>query len=244
MRLMRHAGKIAFSVALIGAVCVVLMLFGARLGLWEPITGFGFYRTYLNPLGMIVAAVGLLALLLHLARKERGGVLLGGVALLVGLACLAPMIGGMLNPQQRAAPIHDISTDTANPPLFEALDETRAGARNTLDYGGPDLAAAQASAYPDIAPLDTALAPDAAYDRALAVARDMGWEIAALDPARRRFEATARTPVFHFADDVVVVVTEKGAGSRVDMRGVSRVGRSDQGVNAARIRDFQQRFGG
>ena len=70
----------------------------------------------------------------------------------------------------------------------------------------------------------------------------MGWEIVAADPDRLRFEATARTSVFYFADDVVVVVTPQEDGSRVDMRGVSRVGRSDQGVNAARIRDFQRRF--
>ena len=123
------------------------------------------------------------------------------------------------------------------------LDETRDGASNTLDYGGPELAEMQAKAYPDIAPLVTDLDADAAYQRALTVARDMGWEIVAEDADRRRFEATARTSVFYFADDVVVVVTPQDNGSRVDMRGVSRVGRSDQGVNAARIRDFQQQFG-
>lgn len=152
------------------------------------------------------------------------------------------MIAGTLSPPQRAAPIHDISTNTVNPPAFEVLDDTRAGASNTLDYGGPELAEAQAAAYPDIAPLETKLPADAAYQRALVVAQDMGWEIVASDTDRRRFEATARTSVFYFADDVVVVVTPQADGSRVDMRGVSRVGRSDQGVNAARIRDFQQRF--
>jgi uncharacterized protein (DUF1499 family) len=37
-------------------------------------------------------------------------------------------------------------------------------------------------------------------------------------------------------------VTAQDSGSRVDMRSVSRIGRSDQGVNAARIRTFQQQF--
>ncbi len=242
MKLMRHSGKFALVIAALGVLGVALMLFGARLGLWEPITGFGFYRTYLNPLGAVIATVGLLALVIHLVRKEKGGVLAGAIATLVGLACLAPLIASTLNPPLRAAPIHDISTDTVNPPAFEVLDDTRAGASNTLEYGGPELAEAQAKAYPDIAPLETDLAPGAAFERALAVARDMGWEIVAADTDRRRFEATARTSVFYFADDVVLVVTPQGDGSRVDMRGVSRVGRSDQGVNAARIRDFQQRF--
>ena len=128
------------------------------------------------------------------------------------------------------------------PTPFQVLDDTRAGASNTLGYAGPELAAAQPAAYPDIAPLATDLPADAAYLRALKIAEDMGWEIVAKDPERLCFEATARTPVFYFADDVVVVVTSREGGSRVDMRSVSRVGRSDQGVNAARIRAFQQQF--
>ena len=87
-----------------------------------------------------------------------------------------------LNPAPPAAPNHDISTDTANPPSFQVLDDTRAGASNTLGYAGPELAAAQAAAYPDIAPLATDLPADAAYLRALKIAEDMGWDIVASDP--------------------------------------------------------------
>ncbi|SOH95334.1 Protein of unknown function [Monaibacterium marinum] len=240
---MKHFGKIALLVAVLGALAVALIVSGARLGLWQPITGFGLYRSYFNPLAMIVAAVGVIALVIHSLRKERNGVLLAGVATLVGLVLLAPMAQSKLNPTPRAAPIHDISTDTTNPPVFLVLDETREGASNTLEYGGPELTEAQAAAYPDIAPLETDMSADAAYARALTVARDMGWDIVAEDAEALRFEAVARTSVFYFADDVVVVVTAQDEGSRVDMRGVSRVGRSDQGVNAARIRDFQQQFG-
>ncbi len=240
---MKHAGKIALLAVGIGAVGVGLMLLGARAGLWEPITGFGLYRSYFNPLAMVVTAVGLFAVIVHAIRKERSGIISGGIAVLFGVICLIPLMSGTLKPQKRAAPIHDISTDTTNPPLFETLDDTRAGARNTLVYEGPKLAAAQAAAYPDIAPLNTALSVDAAYQRALTTAQDMGWEIVSSDQDRTRFEATARTSVFYFADDVVIVVSTKGEGSRVDMRSVSRVGRSDQGVNASRIRAFQQQFG-
>lgn len=112
-----------------------------------------------------------------------------------------------------------------------------------LNMAGPTPPRRKKAAYPDIAPLQTDLSSDAAYQRALAVAQEMGWEIVAADADRRRFEATARTAVFYFADDVVLVVTPQEDGSRVDMRSVSRVGGSDQGVNAARIRAFQQRFG-
>jgi uncharacterized protein (DUF1499 family) len=41
-----------------------------------------------------------------------------------------------------------------------------------------------------------------------------------------------------FVDDIVIRVTADGSGSRVDMRSLSRQGRSDFGVNAARIRAY------
>jgi len=235
---MKQSGKIALLIAVIGAVIAALIVFGARLGLWEPITGFGFYRNYFNPLAMIIAGAGLLAMVIHLVRKEKSQAIFGGVAAVVGVALLIPMISSTLNPKPRAAPIHNISTDTAFPPAFEVL----AGARNSLEYGGPEQAAAQAAAYSDIAPLGTDLPAKEAYERALIVAQEMGWDIIASDAERLRFEATARTSVFYFVDDVVVVVTPQDEGSRVDMRSVSRVGRSDQGVNAARIREFQEHF--
>ena len=101
---MRHTGKVALLVAIVGAACVTLMLFGARLGLWEPITGFGLYRSYLNPLGAVVLGAGVLALIVHLIRREFRGAVAGGVAALVGLACLFPLIFGMLNPARGADP--------------------------------------------------------------------------------------------------------------------------------------------
>lgn len=168
---------------------------------------------------------------------------MGGGRNRVGVACLVPLILSTINPPVRGAPINEITTDTANPPAFLVLDDTREGARTSLVYDGAKVAETQAAAYPVVAALETDLAADAAYGRALDVAQEMGWDVVASDAANRRFEATARTSVFYFADDVVVVVAEQDGGSRVDMRSVSRIGRSDQRVNAARIRDFQQKFG-
>jgi uncharacterized protein (DUF1499 family) len=75
------------------------------------------------------------------------------------------------------------------------------------------------------------------------VARDLGWEIVATAPAEGRLEATARTRWFGFRDDVVVRVRPDGSGSRVDVRSVSRVGRSDLGTNARRIERFLAALG-
>jgi len=138
----------------------------------------------------------------------------------------------------RVPAIHDITTDTIQPPPFLAVLPLRAGALNPVDYGGPDVAAKQQQAYPDIAPLLLGVPPGRAFDRALAAAKAKGWDIVASDPAGGRIEATDTTFWFGFKDDVVVRVTPLPTGSRVDIRSLSRVGGGDLGANAARIRAF------
>lgn len=219
----------------------LVILFGARFGLWHPIQGFALYRSSFTPIAYVTAAA---ALMFHLVRKESKAIALSGIAIAIAAALLGPIVLTALDPPVRAAPIHDISTDTQNPPVFLVLDDTRSGAQNSLQYAGIETATLQAQAYPDIVPLLTDLSGPAAYRRALEIAADMGWALVAQQDDGLRFEATARTPVFFFADDVVVVVTPMPNGSRIDIRSVSRVGRSDQGVNAARIRSFVAAFNG
>ena len=77
-----------------------------------------------------------------------------------------------------------------------------------------------------------------AYDRALALVQEKGWDIVTADKSSGRIEATVTTRFFGFKDDVVVRITPSGSGARVDLRSVSRVGRSDVGTNARRIEDF------
>ena len=65
--------------------------------------------------------------------------------------------------------------------------------------------------------------------------------MARVDPQAGTLEATAETLFFRFKDDVVVRVRPdpaRAGGSIVDMRSISRVGGSDIGVNAKRIRAF------
>src|SRR6266496_6138656 len=76
------------------------------------------------------------------------------------------------------------------------------------------------------------------FVRVQAAARRMGWLIVAAAPAEGRLEASDTTRWFGFTDDIVVRVTAAPTGSRIDVRSASRVGRSDLGVNAKRIRAF------
>src|SRR5207245_2074399 len=110
-------------------------------------------------------------------------------------------------------------------------------------YGGPAVAAQQHRAYPDLRPVTLPEPPPRAFERALAVARAQGWEIVESSPAEGRIEATDTTRWFGFKDDVVVRVRPEGAGSRVDVRSLSRVGRSDVGKNAARLRAYLRALG-
>jgi uncharacterized protein (DUF1499 family) len=168
-------------------------------------------------------------------RGRWNGLLIGAFA----LGAAAAFVPWKLQHDARAVPpIHDITTDTEHPPPLVALLARRAGAPNSADYGGRKIAEAQRKAYPDIAPLMLALPPQVAFTRALDVARELGWDVAAADAASGRIEATATTLWFGFQDDVVIRVSPAAAGSRVDVRSVSRVGRSDLGTNAARVRAF------
>jgi uncharacterized protein (DUF1499 family) len=85
---------------------------------------------------------------------------------------------------------------------------------------------------------------DQAFEKALELARQMGWEIVAADAATGRIEATDTTRWFGFKDDVVIRIENSADGSRMDIRSKSRVGRSDVGANAARIREFTRAFAG
>jgi hypothetical protein len=141
----------------------------------------------------------------------------------------------------RLPSINDITTDTANPPRFEAGARLRPPDR--VDYPGAAVAALQRKSYPDLGPLDLDVPVKVAYDAALALVTKRKWAITdarAPGPSRRdaAIEAVARTPIMGFRDDIVIRFTSMGQGTRIDMRSASRVGDHDFGANAARIRSL------
>jgi uncharacterized protein (DUF1499 family) len=205
-----------------------------RTGLFSLTTAFGALRwaAYGG-----VAALLLAVLAVIVGARRRSGMTAPVIAVVMGLLALA-MPYSWLRQASRVPRIHDITTDTSSPPPFVAVVPLRAGARNPVAYGGAEIAAQQRQGYADIQPLSLAVPPSQAFDRALATARTMGWELVASDPASGRIEATDTTFWFGFKDDIVVRVAAAPAGSRVDVRSLSRVGLSDVGTNAARIRKY------
>jgi uncharacterized protein (DUF1499 family)/uncharacterized membrane protein YgdD (TMEM256/DUF423 family) len=211
------------------------------------------YRVEVLPLGIALqsvrwagtiavggAAVALLAVLLTAGagarsrwRRRARWALVLNIAVAAG-----PLY--MLYLLQTQPQLHDISTDGVNPPAFEAVVPLRRGASNPIDYD-PATAAQQRQGYPDIAPLELALTPAVAFDNAERAARAMGWQIVQTAPDKLRLEAIDTSLLFGFKDDVVVRVTPKGSGSVVDVRSLSRVGGSDFGANARRVRAYLKR---
>jgi uncharacterized protein (DUF1499 family) len=186
-----------------------------------------------------LAAAGLAAWGIGLALSVRAwrGAAGSALALLIALAATTPLL--IMVRMAAAVPlIHDITTDTENPPLWVALRSARTASENGAAYGGAPVAGLQKRGYHDLAPLMLALPPERAFARVEATARSLGWRIVAAVPADGRLEATDTTRWFGFTDDIVVRVRAAPAGSRIDVRSASRVGRSDLGVNARRIRAF------
>src|SRR6266480_1897134 len=214
------------TLAVIVAVAAALLLLasgaGVRLGLWTYGTGFALLR-YAAYIGIAAAVLALVALFLPQGRARWIAALLAAL----GVGAATAYLPYSVQQRARSAPrINDITTDTEKPP----------------HYGGPQVAEQQRKAYPDIQPAVLASGPEAAFARALAAAQAMGWDIVDAQPKEGRIEATATTFWFGFKDDVVVRITPLPAGSRIDVRSKSRVGRGDTGTNAQRVRAYLKRL--
>jgi uncharacterized protein (DUF1499 family) len=222
--------SIALSLAVAGFLLPLAGAVGTRIAMWRYVAGFG-----LLALGVIAALAAVVLGVIGGWMSGRWG--LAGAAIASGLIAavipLSAMIAGFAAPA-----IHDISTDTDDPPRFEAVLPERGADASPAEYDGPATAAEQRRAYPDIKPIMMSTPPPATLERVIAVARDLDWTIMGQDPSRGTLEATDTTFWFGFTDDIVIRVRRSGSGSRVDIRSKSRVGKGDLGANADRIRAF------
>jgi uncharacterized protein (DUF1499 family) len=229
-----------FLIALIAGLGLLLAGLGSRLQWWEFRSGLTLLRWAAYG-GLVAAVLSLLGAILARPGGSRRGFPLALAGLAIGLVVVG-IPWQWWQTALRVPPIHDITTDTETPPAFVAILPLRAGAPNPAEYGGPEVAAQQRAAYPELGPLVLPAPPSQAFASALAAAHEMGWEMVASEPAEGRIEATATTLWFGFLDDVVVRITPAGSGSRIDVRSVSRVGRGDVGTNAKRITEYLGRI--
>jgi uncharacterized protein (DUF1499 family) len=241
------SGKIVFMLGLGSIVLGLVAALGSGWGLWDFRFGF--------QLLMAAFAMAVMAPLVGFAvawwtkRKGRAtkrplrwaGMALGGAFSLWMLS--------FVYTAQSVPAIHDISTDLADPPQFRML-AVRADNLDQIpgegDAGMKGMnpqqrwAALHAKAYGDVRSVRIAMPVADTIAKAERLAKVRNWEIAVSDPVEGRLEATDTSRFFRFKDDVVLRIrpTEDRTGSIIDMRSISRVGVSDLGVNAKRVRSF------
>jgi hypothetical protein len=238
-RLGNRLVAVGLLVALASAAAMVFSGIGYRLDLYHFRVGF----TILRWAFWFALAGALLSL--------AGLVITGGrprttlVAALVGTAVgvVAAYIPWSWKQTADALPyIHDISTDTANPPEFVAAARLRKPGDHPITYDGREVADLQQKAYPDLGSLTTKAPAEKVFEAAKAAIASMGMKLEDADPAQGRIEATQTSLLYGFTDDMVVRIVTGADGTKVDVRSKSRVGRSDLGQNAKRIRTFQQKL--
>ncbi|MEO5659410.1 MAG: DUF1499 domain-containing protein [Polaromonas sp.] len=233
------AAWVVVALAIACALAELLAGPGYRLGLLDLGAAIQTIRWAASG-AAVVFFVALFSIVLARRRRIKRAVVIFLAAAIVSFLTSAPPT--LLWFRVQSLPhIHDISTDVENPPRYAAVLPLRKGASNATEYTATG-AAQQRLGYPDIAPVVLEMSAPRAFERAERVARSMRWDIVAVEPGELRIEATATTFLFGFKDDIVIRVQPMGSGSRVDMRSLSRVGGSDFGVNAGRIRAFMHKL--
>ncbi len=190
-------------------------------------------------IAIVLGVVGLLTIWSFGLDGARRAIL--GIALSLPLIAIPLYFGWLtlLYPQ-----MNDISTNLSAPPAFIQLSGIRPSDANPIvsSYEVED-ARIQGDAYADIRPLYLGSSVEDTYVAVIVVVRDLGWRIVIEEPAKdsdspARVQAIAKTLLAGFEDDVIILVTPDQGDTRIDLRSVSRFGRHDFGVNAARIKAF------
>ena len=241
--------KILIGLIILCPLWFIIAALGYKWGLWDLGFSFGTMTRGLGPkLLMGTAFLGLIGMILSFVVQPRKGVLVSLLAMILPIAGLghAAKIGAKVDTLPF---IHDITTDTQNPPMFSEIIMAERNAVpnvNTVDYIGKKdprgeelVSVLQSKGYPDISTLILPDEPAVVFGEAKLAAKSLGWDIQSENLDGGYIEATETTFWYGFKDDIVIrIAPSEGGGSVVDIRSVSRVGGSDIGANAARIRKF------
>lgn len=188
--------------------------------------------------GVYVGGAALILIILQILLKRKsvnwGSTLVCAVLAIIAIA----MPVSMMSKAGAVPSIHDITTHVTNPPEFVAIAPLRENAPNPVTYEGGDITKQQLEAYPDIKTQTLPQSVDTVYAAAEKAIDSLGWERVTDKALPNTLEATDTTLWFGFKDDVVIRLTAQGDNTLVDVRSKSRVGKSDLGKNAERIRRF------
>lgn len=244
------------SLALLG--WFALAVFGPKIGLidWRTALGFMIRDAGVILIG-IAALFAIVAFLFAFFKTPRGPWWKAVLALAIPLVLFMGLMW-MRAQAESVPPIHDVSTDLRDPPVFSAETmaiRSEAEANPINDYGtllgelemwaGSDDAALKAKnhadiiseEYPTLKPIIIGRATeDQAFDAVIAAMGEIGLQNVHRVEGSNTVEGIAETFAFGFKDDVVARVSD----GQIDLRSVSRVGVSDLGYNAARLEDLSE----
>jgi uncharacterized protein (DUF1499 family) len=239
MRLAKIGPAAALFLSGVAFCLLALAPLGWRFGWWHYGVGLYWMMPASGYVAVAAVIVSVLTFVLAWSQLHLRRIALLCVALVLGTA-LAYVPWQYSHTRNTLPRIHDITTDTDDPPAFGAVLPARAAEHaGSVEDRHPQLAELQKAAYPDLVPVVTQLPVARAFNEALEVAKSMpGWTIVAADSAAGRIEASEQSRWFRFTDDIIIRVAGDEARTRIDMRSTSRQGRSDYGVNAARIRAY------
>lgn len=245
----RWGGRLTVAAAILCFGSVAMSLIGAigtGQGVWDFRLGLTLltYAFFAAALGVLIAIVAA-----FVARRAKPRLVLVNLAGILVAGAFLAFVGNQIRIGNSVPPIHDISTNLEDWPRFYVLGVRAEQLENVPDLGREDLRALpprerwkaiHREYYGDIATIRVPWSVEDTVARARALVEERGWELVTADPQRGIVEAVDTSFFFRFKDNVVVRVRPmtEGAGSVVDMRSISRVGVSDLGVNARRVRDF------
>ncbi len=243
------SARVSWTAAILGCAAFIIAALGTLGAGADAISKiFGLYLVGFSALLGIIAIILTLIILLAFRKKHPR---LVRFAIIGALLSLAPVgyLFNLISTGGSVPPIHDITTDLDNPPIFRALKlrsdnlANMPGADDPAMEGLDELGrwkALHRAAYGNIKTVSIDLPVADVIKKAEVLAIERGWDVAVVEPASGRLEVTDTVSLFRFKDDLVVrAKPAKNPGkSIVDVRSVSRVGLSDLGVNAKRIESF------
>lgn len=191
-------------------------------------------------LSLVISIVLAVIVLFKFVTGAQASLQYSALSLVFAIAVIGGI--GFLVKQIGAVPrIHDISTNLVNIPQFTKAQELRKASDNSLAFS-EQVAGLQQVAYPELKTLFIAVPANEAIKKSIDVAGQLGWQIHFIDEQGGLIEATHTSALFGFIDDIVIRVQEVDvegkSPTQIDLRSASRVGESDLGANAKRIKEF------
>ena len=227
--------RIGFVLAVLCVLAAMLSGVGYRFELWGFMAGFGIIK-WAFQLGIVALVLSIVGLAIP-SRRTGATMVMGLLGIIIGgTAVYVPW-----NWKQTldAYPyIHDITTDLNDPPAFVVVASVRGEGDHPVSYDGAEVGAQQREAYPELKPLMVSADAATVFAAAKKVVDSMGMELVDASESDLRIEATQTSRFYGFKDDIVVRIVALPDATRVDVRSKSRVGRSDIGQNAKRIKSY------